>query len=88
MAIMRFGLIQTYVTVGATFGVIIAMPSWQAALAGQSLPRTWEAAKPILWAMTLATGHGVLRMYSWLPSLIYHLGFHGVAFKAWLFDGW
>jgi len=30
-------------------------------------------AKPIAFALTMATGHGVLRMYSWLPSAIYDL---------------
>jgi hypothetical protein len=85
---MRLGLIRTYITVGVTLGVIIAVPGWQAALAGQHMPHSWEAAKPLLLALTLATGHGVLRMYSWLPSMIYYLGFHGVAFQKWLFVGW
>ena len=85
---MRFGLIRTYVTIGATFGVIIAVPLWQAALAGQRMPQNWPEAKPLLLALTLATGHGVLRMYSWLPSLIYYLGFHGVTLQQWLFAGW
>jgi len=38
--------------------------------------------------LTLATGHGVLRVYSWLPSVIYHLGFTHMTFQQWLFDGW
>ncbi len=85
---MRLGLIRTYITVGVTLGVIIAVPGWQAALAGQRAPHSWIAAKPLLLALTLATGHGVLRMYSWLPSMIYYLAFHGVAFQHWLFAGW
>lgn len=85
---MRTGLIQPYVTIGLTFGVILAEPLWQTALAGQKMPQTWDQAKPLLFALTMASGHGVLRIYSWLPSLIYHVGFHGVAFKDWLFTGW
>jgi hypothetical protein len=84
----RFGLIRTYVTVGATQGVILAIPSWQAALAGKSMPRAWPEAKPLLFDLAMATGHGVLRMYSWLPSAIYHIGFHDWTFQHWLFDGW
>lgn len=64
------------------------MPLWQSALAGKAMPQDWEEAKPLLLALTLASGHGVLRMYSWLPSLIYHVGFHGMTFQHWLFDGW
>ena len=85
---MLFCPIRTYITVGATQGVILAVPLWQKALAGQTLPQSWAETKPILFALTMATGHGVLRMYSWLPSLIYHVGFHHVAFQHWLFDGW
>ncbi len=85
---MRWGFVRTYITAGATQGVILAVPLWQAALAGQTVPRNWPEAKPLLFALTMATGHGVLRMYSWLPSLIYHVGIHGIAFQHWLFDGW
>jgi hypothetical protein len=85
---MRLISIRTYITVGATLGVVLAVPAWQAALAGQKMPQNWPEAKPILFALTMASGHGVLRMYSWLPSLIYYVGFHGVAFRDWLFTGW
>ena len=84
----NFGPIRTYITIGATQGVILAIPLWQTALAGKSMPQSWQEAKPILFDLAMATGHGVLRMYSWLPSAIYHIGFHGWAFQHWLFDGW
>lgn len=85
---MRFGLIRTYITIGSTLGVILAVPLWQAALAGQNMPHTWAEAKPTAFALTMASGHGVLRMYSWLPSLIYYTGVHDTPFKDWLFAGW
>ena len=85
---MRFGLIKTYVTIGATLGVILAVPLWQTALAGQKMPHNWAEAKPTAFALAMATGHGVERMYSWMPSLIYYTGFHGVTFQQWLFTGW
>lgn len=86
---LRFvGSIRTYITIGITLGVILAVPLWQAALAGQKLPHSWPEAKPMTIALLLATGHGVLRMYSWLPSVIYHLGFGHMTFQQWLFDGW
>jgi hypothetical protein len=86
---MRFmPSIRSYLTVGATLGVILAVPAWQSALAGRAVPHSWDEAKPIATALALATGHGVLRMYSWLPSAIYHLGFAKMTFQQWLFGGW
>jgi membrane associated rhomboid family serine protease len=85
---LNFGPLRTYITIGATLGVILATPLWQTALAGKSMPHDWPEAKPILFDLAMATGHGVLRMYSWLPSAIYHIGFHDWAFQHWLFDGW
>jgi hypothetical protein len=83
-----FGPIRTYITIGATLGVILAVPPWQATLADATMPHDWATAKPMLFTLAMATGHGVLRMYSWLPSVVYHLGFHGWTFQHWLFDGW
>ena len=80
--------IRTYLTVGITFGVILAVPPWQAALTGRTMPHTWAEAKPLALTLALASGHGVLRMYSWFPSAIYHLGFGHMTFQQWLFDGW
>jgi hypothetical protein len=85
---VRYSPIRTYVTIGATLGTILAVPPWQAALAGRTMPHTWTEAQPLLLALVLATGHGVLRMYSWLPSAIYFLGFHGTTLQHWLFNGW
>ncbi len=85
---MFWRLIRLYLTIGATLGVILAVPGWQAVLAGQPVPQSWDEAKPLLLPLALASGHGVLRMYSWLPSVIYHLGWHHLTFKEWLFDGW
>ncbi len=84
---MRWFL-KTYLTVGATLGVILAVPGWQVALEGQPFLPSWNAAKPLGLKLLLATGHGVLRMYSWLPSLIYNMGEHKLAFREWLFTGW
>jgi hypothetical protein len=80
--------VRTYITIGATLGVILAVPPWQVALAGRTMPKTWPEAEPLALALALASGHGVLRMYSWLSSIIYHVGFHGMTFQHWLFDGW
>ena len=85
---LRLGWLRTYLTIGATQGVILAIPPWQAALSGAAMPHNWPEAKPLLFDLAMATGHGVLRMYSWLPSAIYHIGLHDWAFQHWLFDGW
>ncbi len=86
---MRIGwLIKTYLTIGATLGTVLAVPPWQATLAGHRLPQSWAEAQLLLLPLALAMGHGVLRMYSWLPSVIYHLGWHQLTFKEWLFAGW
>jgi hypothetical protein len=82
------GLIQTYITIGATLGTILAVPLWQETIVGHDWPRSWAEAKPVALPLVLATGHGVLRMYSWLPSAIYYLGVHHTPFREWLFDGW
>ncbi|HTJ64008.1 MAG TPA: hypothetical protein VL899_09365 [Alphaproteobacteria bacterium] len=84
----NFGWIRTYITIGITLGVILAVPAWQTILAGQTMPHSWPEAKPLALSLALATGHGVLRMYSWLPSAIYHLGFAKMTFQQWLFAGW
>jgi len=51
----RFGWLRTYFTIGATQGVILAIPPWQAALVGASMPHSWPQAKPLLFALALAT---------------------------------
>ena len=80
--------IRTYLTIGATLGVILAVPAWQKALEGQVFSRSWSQAEPPGLKLLLATGHGVLRMYSWLPSLIYYMGEDKMTFRDWLFTGW
>jgi hypothetical protein len=84
---MRGSLIKTYLTVGATFGFILAGPIWYDTLAGRAIPQNWPELKPLLIAFLLALGHGVLRAYLWLPSLAYNLGTHKMTFEHWLFGG-
>jgi hypothetical protein len=85
---MRLGFfIQTYLTIGATFGVILAQPVWRRVLEAGPLPHEWPALKPILLTLLLATGHGVLRAYAWLPSLIYNQYNRLLDFQHWLFAG-
>jgi hypothetical protein len=84
---VRYGFIRTYITIGATLGFIIAIPEWERALS-RGFPANGPEAKPVVLALVLATGHGVLRMYSWLPSLIYYVAVHNVMFEHWLFVGW
>ena len=57
----NFGPIRTYITIGATLGVILAEPTWQTTLDGISMPHDWAEAKPTAFALAMATGHGVLR---------------------------
>ena len=70
---MRRYWIVIYLSVGATFGFILARPLWLTALAGQGWPANWAQAKPLLFTLALATGHGALRIYTWLPSMVYYL---------------
>ena len=84
---MSSRLVQTYVTIGATLGTILAVPLWQTAINGHDWPRNWDQAWDFALPLILATGHGVLRMYSWLPSAIYYLGFQHTTLEHWLFSG-
>jgi len=84
---MRLHWITIYLSVGATFGFLMARPLWLAALAGQQWPHSWPEAKPQILSLSIATGHGVLRAYAWLPSLIYHLATHELTFDQWLTQG-
>ncbi len=84
---IRRNFIQTYITIGATFGFILIWPAW-AAILGRHWPHSWPEAKPPLLALMLALGHGVLRAYTWLPSLAYHIGTHRMTFEHWLYNGW
>jgi hypothetical protein len=41
----------------------------------------------MIMPLLVATGHGVLRGYAWLPSVIYHLATHQLTFDQWLTAG-
>jgi hypothetical protein len=81
-------LIQIYMTIGAIFGVILAGPLWYAALFGHAVPSNAAQIKVLVVTLLIATLHGVLRAFAWLPSLVYNVGMHKVAFTHWLFGGW
>jgi hypothetical protein len=79
--------IVIYLSIGATFGFLLARPGWLATLAGASWPHDWNEAKPLAFGLFLAMGHGVLRAYLWLPSVAYHLWTHQLTFDQWLVGG-
>jgi hypothetical protein len=81
-------LFKTYFTVGATLGVILAGPIWQGVLEERGLPSSWGEVEPMLAELMLATGHGFIRMYGWLPSFVYYIGFQGASLQHWLFACW
>jgi hypothetical protein len=81
-------LVQIYMTIGAILGVILAGPLWYGILFGHGVPATAAAIKGMVTALLIATLHGVLRAFLWLPSLVYNVGMHKVAFVHWLFGGW
>jgi hypothetical protein len=85
---MGRGFVQIYMTIGAIFGVILAGPLWYVALFGHGVPATAAQIKLLVTALLIATLHGVLRAFLWLPSLVYNVGMHKVAFVHWLFGGW
>jgi hypothetical protein len=87
-AAMGRSFVQIYMTIGAIFGVILAGPRWYAILFGHGVPATSAAITGMLTALLIATLHGVLRAFLWLPSLVYNVGMHKVAFVHWLFGGW
>lgn len=79
--------IQIYMTIGAIFGVILAGPLWYAALFGHAVPDTTGKIQALLVTLLIATFHGVVRAFAWLPSLVYNVGMHKMAFMHWLFGG-
>ena len=85
---MRRSFVQTYMTIGAIFGVILAGPRWFAILFDRPVPNDAERIQSMLVALLVATFHGVLRAFAWLPSLIYNVGMHKIAFSHWLVGGW
>jgi hypothetical protein len=85
--IMGRNFTQIYMTLGAIFGVILAGPLWYAALFGHPVPSDSAHIQSLLITLLIATFHGVLRAFAWLPSLVYNVGMHKMAFETWLFSG-
>jgi len=81
-------LVQIYMTLGAIFGVILAGPLWYAALFGHPVPSGSAQIQSLLVTLLIATVHGVLRAFAWLPSLVYNVGMHKMVFMHWLLSGW
>jgi hypothetical protein len=81
-------LVQIYMTIGAIFGVILAGPLWYAALFGHPVPSGSAQIQSLLMTLLIATVHGVLRAFAWLPSLVYNVGMHKMDFMHWLLSGW
>ncbi len=85
---MGRNFVQTYMTIGAIFGVILAGPQWYAALfAGHHVPTGTAQIQSLLMTLLIATLHGVVRAFIWLPSLVYNVAMHKMAFMTWLFGG-
>ncbi len=86
---MRRNFVQTYMTIGAIFGVILAGPLGYVALFGSGrAPGDVAQVDTLLMRLLYATIAGVLRSFAWLPSLIYHVGMLKIPFMHWLFHGW
>ncbi len=85
---MRGRFIQTYMTIGTIFGVILAGPLWYVALFGRKVPSDTAQVQSLLIILLEATVAGVCRAFAWLPSLIYHVGMLKTPFNHWLFNGW
>ncbi len=81
-------LVQTYMIIGAIFGVILAGPLWYLALFGYAVPSNAAQVQALVVRLLLATIAGVFRAFAWLPSLVYHVGMHKVPFMHWLLTGW
>jgi hypothetical protein len=82
---MGRNFVQIYMTVGAIFGIILGGPLWYAALFGRAVPSTAPQVQSLLVVLLIATLHGVVRAFVWLPSLAYYVGVHHMAFEHWLF---
>lgn len=85
---MRRTFSQTYMTIGAIFGVILAGPRWFGALLERPLPHDAEGIQRLLGILLIATFQGVMRSFAWLPSLVYKVAMHHMPFMRWLFTGW
>lgn len=78
---------QIYMTIGAIFGVILAGPLWYEALFEHPLPSGGAQIQSLVITLMITTFHGVLRAFAWLPSLVYNVGMHRMAFMHWMFSG-
>jgi hypothetical protein len=85
---MRGRFIQSYMTIGAIFGVILAGPLWYVALFSKPIPSSAARILSLLIDLLLATVMGVLRAFAWAPSLIYHVIMLKIPFMHWLMTGW
>ncbi len=84
---MQRSIAQTYMTIGAIFGLILAGPLWFAALFDRPVPSNAPGIQNLLVTLLIATVHGVVRAFAWLPSLVYHVAMHRVPFMHWLIYG-
>jgi hypothetical protein len=75
-------------TVGVILGIALGGPLWYAALFDQPLPNDVSEIKQLALVLLIATLKGALRAFTWLPSLIYHVGMQKMSFSVWLFNGW
>lgn len=74
-------------TIGAIFGVVLAGPIWYVALFGHAVPSDSAQIQSLLMTLLVATLHGVIRAFAWLPSLVYNVAMHKMTFTHWLFGG-
>jgi hypothetical protein len=85
MAVLRF--IHNYIIIGATLGGILVIQAWLPILHGLTVPHGLADAGSIAWDLLRPMGSGLLRMFGWLPSAVYHLGFAHLSFQEWLLGG-
>jgi hypothetical protein len=86
MAVLRF--LHNYVIIGATLGAIVVIQAWLPVLHGLTLPHGFGDAGAVAWHLLRPMGSGLLKMFAWLPSALYHLGFAHLSFQQWLFASW
>ncbi len=84
---MRRSFIQIYMTIGAIFGVILAGPQWFMALFSHAVPADATQIQSLAITLLIATLHGVLRAFAWLPGIVYTVGMQKIPFETWLFNG-
>ena len=80
--------LNIYMSLGTIFGIVLAAPAWYAALFEHAPPSGQEEVKSVVVVLLVATLKGILRSIAWLPSLVYNVGMHKIAFETWLLHGW